>query len=66
MYGAFFGYEPSIREVDYDNLSPENVNYLTNRAINRDNKLTPEEQEVRDETERVCILGPNYWLRAHP
>jgi len=51
---------------DYSNPEVSNVDFLERGALRRENRLNPEELFAKEEAERECILGPKFWLRAHP
>lgn len=51
---------------DYDSPNPHALDRLNNWAWKRDGMLNTEEKKSLADAVQECILGKNWWLKAHP
>lgn len=67
MYGGLFRVAASPPPSSgYDNPDPTNVAYRLRVALDRDERLNPEEAAAKHDVEMEIEFGPRWWLRAHP
>lgn len=65
-YGLFGGGFAPPPSTGYDNPSEENQRYRLRVALDREDRLTREEAQARDDVLLEIEFGPRWWLRAHP